>query len=629
MGIGIGLGAEEYDRIYKDRDLVKRVLRYFAPYRKIMFLVITCIFLQSIANSLIPIISREAINKLEETISITEQQIYVLFLIIITLILNSLGWVFNYIRQLYSAQVIGDVVLNLRQDVNFAVLNHDMSFFDKYPTGKVVSRINTDSRDFGQTANQLMMTSSSLLLVLIMFWVMFSINYFLTLAVITLVPFIFLITLGFRKMARRLTLLGQRALAVVNAFVQESFSGIQIAKTFRQESKLYEKFKDVNQQSYIVNRRRAFLFNFLFPALGTIQGLALALLIIMGGTATLSGDLKAGDFYLFLQSLQLFFFPLFTIASFWPSFQSGLAASERIFALIDTPPAVIQSDNIIPEKINGEIIFDNLEFSYVKGQDVLDQHKSLNTEKNDEGIAAKVFDGFSLKIRPGESLAIVGHTGAGKSSLAKLLTRFYEFQEGDILIDRVSIRDYDLKAYRKHIGIIHQIPFLWGDTLENNVKYGKQDATREEVLWALEQAGGANWVEDLPQGLETNIRERGALLSMGQRQLVALARVLLENPSVLILDEATASVDPFTETRIQEALEKTIQGRTSIIIAHRLWTVRHVDRIIVLDHGKIVEEGNHDELIQLGGYYAKLYDTYFRHQSFEYIKKVREFKNLN
>ncbi|MFX1537127.1 MAG: ABC transporter ATP-binding protein [Promethearchaeota archaeon] len=628
MGFGIGLGAEEYDRVYKDRDLVKRVLRYFSPYKVIMILVIIFVFLQTIANSLIPIISREAINKLEVTTSIAEQQFYIISLIIITLILNSLGWGFNYVRQSYSAQVIGDVVLNLRQDVNSAVLNHDMSFFDKYPTGKIVSRINTDSRDFGQTANQLMMTASSLLLVLIMFGVMFSIDAFLTMVVLILVPFIFLITLGFRKMARRLTLLGQRALAVVNAFVQESFSGILIAKTFRQETKLYEKFKDVNQQSYITNRKRAYLFNFLFPALSTIQGIALALLIIMGGTATLNGDLKAGDFYLFLQSLQLFFFPLLTIASFWPSFQSGLAASERIFALIDTPPVVIQRNDIYPEKMNGEIIFNNLGFSYVKGKDVLDRN-NIKAEKEGSTINAKVFDGFSLHVKPGESLAIVGHTGAGKSSLAKLLARFYEFQDGDILIDGISIRDFDLKAYRKHIGIIHQVPFLWGDTLENNIKYGKQDATREEVLWALERAGGVNWVDDLPQGLETNIRERGALLSMGQRQLVALARVLLENPSVLILDEATASVDPFTETRIQEALEKTIRGRTSIIIAHRLWTVRHVDRIIVLDHGKIVEEGNHDELIQLGGHYANLYDTYFRHQSFEYIEMVKEFRNLN
>ncbi len=618
MGFGIGLGAEEYDRVYTDRDLVKRVINYFSPYKKIMILVILFIFLQSIANSLIPIISRAAINELEETTNLREQQIYILILIIFTLALNSLGWIFNYIRQMYSAQVIGDVVLDLRRDVNTAVLNHDMSFFDKYPTGKIVSRINTDSRDYGQTANQLMMTSSSLLLVVIMFGVMLTINISLTLVVLALVPFIFLITLSFRKMARKLTLLGQRALAIVNAFVQESFSGIQIAKTFRQETKLYSKFIDVNQQSYIANRRRAYLFNFIFPALNTIQGIALALLIILGGSAILSSELRAGDFYLFLQSLQLFFFPLFTIASFWPSFQSGLAASERIFALIDTPPAVIQDNSMNIQHMEGDIDFKGLNFSYVEGKDVLDHKNKIKVEK------AKVFDNFSLHINSGESIAIVGHTGAGKSSLAKLLARFYEFQSGDILIDGISIKDYDLKEYRKHIGIIHQVPFLWGDTLENNVRYAKPDLGRDEVLWALEQAGGADWVEDLPQGLETNIRERGSLLSMGQRQLVALARVLLENPSILILDEATASVDPFTETRIQDALEKTIKGRTSIIIAHRLWTVRHVDRIIVLDHGKIVEEGNHDQLMAQEGVYAQLYNTYFRHQSLEYIKEVRD-----
>jgi len=329
-------------------------------------------------------------------------------------------------------------------------------------------------------------------------------------------------------------------------------------------------------------------------------------LLYFGGNYVIAGTINIGEFNLFIQSLNLIFFPLLTIASFWPQFQSGLSASERIFALIDTQPVVIQENDIKSGKLKGEVDIQNLMFQYDKSK--------------------KVFDKFSLKINPGESVAIVGHTGAGKSSLAKLLARFYEYQGGEILIDGVNIRDYNLKEYRKQIGLISQTPFLWADTVENNIKYSNESASKDEVKQALEDSGGYEWVENLPEGLDTDVRERGNLLSMGQRQLVVFARVLLEDPSILILDEATASIDPFTETKIQDALEKTIENRTSIIIAHRLWTVRHVNRIIVLDHGKIVEEGNHDELMKLGGYYANLYTLYFRHQSLQYIEDMGKSK---
>ena len=399
-----------------------------------------------------------------------------------------------------------------------------------------------------------------------------------------------------------MTLLGQRALASVNAYTKESFSGIQIAKTFRREKKVYDDFLTVNNQSYRVNLKRAFLLNAIFPTLGLIQGFVTMLLILMGSIMVTEGFVGVGELVLFIQSISLLFFPLLIIASFWPMFQTGMAASERIFAIIDTLPLVVQTNNIKPTTLKGEIEFKNLTFQY------------------DESRI--IFDNFSLKVNPGESVALVGHTGAGKSSIAKLIARFYEFQSGDILVDGKSIREYDLKEYRKHIGIIPQTPFLWADTVENNIKYGYENASRGDVMHALEISGGSEWVKNLPEGLKTNVRERGSLLSMGQRQLVVFARVLLENPSILILDEATASVDPFTETQIQDALEKTIKGRTSIIIAHRLWTVRRVDRIIVIDHGKIVEEGNHDELMKRGGTYANLYNTYFRHQSLEYIERM-------
>jgi len=593
-----GLGEEGYDRIYSDRKLFFRILKLFRPYRRSMTIIIAFICLSSITYGLTPYLMSLIIKQLE----IRSDPVFLIFFIINTLILNSLGYLFNYVNRRTGNRMVYGVCYNLRRQTNLRVLEQDLSFFDKYPTGRIVSRINSDGSKFGRSITMFTELISSFLIFMIVLIPMIIVSPLLTGVFMTIVPFVFAFTLSFRKIARRKSVYGQRSLAQVNAFVQESMAGIQIIKSFRQEESQYDKFQAINKQSYRVNMSRALYLSILFPSLDVLIAVLYALLIFFGGNLILQGELSGSDIYLFLQSSLLMFSPILQIAGFWAQFQDGLSAAERIFALQDSQSYIKQGGHIL-DSIKGRIEFDNLGFEYVP-------------EK-------PVFKDFNLEIQPGETVAIVGQTGAGKSSLTKILLRLYEFQSGDVRVDGHSIRDISLSEFRRSVGFIPQVPFLWADTIENNVKYGSPEASHEDVIWALEQSGGMEWIKNLDNGLKTFILERGKVLSMGQRQLIVFARVLLQNPSILILDEATASVDPFTELQIQEAMEKVMKGRSTIVIAHRLTTVRNVDRIVVLDHGTIVEEGNHDSLMQRNGYYARLYNTYFRHQSYEFIEDIK------
>jgi ATP-binding cassette, subfamily B, bacterial len=591
-----GLDTDKYDRKYKDIDLIKRIIVYFKPYTKTIILLILVLVLNSASSSFSPILISKAIDMLLKEFSLP----LVLMFAGGILLVGLLGWFFNFLLEKVSYRIVGTLVLTLQADSFKALMAHDLSFYDENQSGKIVSRVTSDTQDFS-TIFQLLteLVSQTLIFIILVGWLLF-INPYLTLILMCFSPIAVFLTLGFRRLARRVTQHAKRFTAKINSEIQESISGIMVAKTFRQEPAIYKKFLENNTQGYRVGLRRGLTLNLIFPILNIISGLGIAILIYFSSGSLKAGGLTPGSWYLFMQAVGFFFWPLLSIASFFSQFQDGLAAAERVFSLLDTKSRVTQKGTRVLSELKGRIEFRELTFSYIENEPVLEN--------------------FSLVIKEKESVAFVGHTGAGKSSIANLIARFYEYQGGQLLIDGMDVRDLNLQSYRQNLGYVPQDPFLFTGTVRDNIRYAKPSATEEEIRYAATHIGNGEWINDLSRGLDTEVGSRGANLSMGQRQLIALARVLVRDPCVFILDEATASVDPFTEYLIQEGLNTIMRDRTVIVIAHRLSTVRHVDRIIVLDHGRVIEEGNHDALIARGGHYANLYNMYFRHQSLEYVE---------
>jgi ABC-type multidrug transport system fused ATPase/permease subunit len=619
-----GLDPEAYDRTYTDRQLVGRILGYFRPQARKMLIVAGAVVLTSLVDTGVPIVISRSLDRLQLDPALRNLAPLAARVVVLT----SASWALNATRQWLSSEAIGDVVLKLREDAFDAVMKRDMSFYDTFPSGKIVSRVNSDTQAFSQVIALTMDLLSRLLLIVLLLGYLFYVSPRLTLVLLLLAPFIIVSALAFRAIARKTITQSRRVNATVSAHIQETVSGIGVAKTFRREQAIYDEFLEVNQQSFLVTRATRFVFSSIFPVLNILAGIGTAALVYFGGLTVRQGALSAGGWFLFIQGLQLFWFPLTSIASFWSQFQLGLAAGERVFALIDAEPKVVQNDSIALGRPRGEIRFEGVGFAYDERPMTIDERpmEPISEERDGAPLVVRpssfVLWDFNLHIHAGETIALVGHTGSGKSSIGKLIARFYEFQEGQILIDGQDIRSLDLAAYRARLGIVTQSPFLFDGSVLENIRYGRPDASDAEVEQVAREVGGGDWIAGLPDGLASQAGERGAKLSMGQRQIVALARVLLQNPAIVILDEATASIDPLTETLIQEGLDLVLQSRTAIVIAHRLSTVRHADRIIVLRQGEIIELGGHEALLEQGGHYAELYNTYFRHQSLEYIERA-------
>lgn len=597
------LNPEDYDRQYSDRQLMRRIGEYFKPQTRRLAGIMLLVIALGALSAAWPVIVSWLVDVLATQPTMRLIAVAGLVLVVIAF----LQWGMNWGRRSLVARAVGDVVLELRGRAFAAASEHDLSFYDQFSSGRIVSRITSDSNDFGQLVVISTELGAQLLQVLILAVVLVRTDWRMALLLFSFLPIIVGMTLGFRGLARRVTRRGMQAMADVNATIKETVSGISIAKNFRQEESILRTFDAANLQSYRVNVQRGMVLSLVFPVLNASAGVFTAILVYAGALSITRGLITIGAWYLFLMSLDQFFFPVQNLAAFWAQIQQGLSAAERVYALIDADPNVVQTARNPVPRLRGEVRFEHLHFRY--------------TEKE------RVLQDFNLRVLAGETLALVGHTGAGKSSIAKLIARFYEFQQGRLTIDGLDIRTLDLQQYRRQLGIVSQVPFLFSGTVADNIRYACPDVAEAEMLAMARRVGDGEWLETLPAGLHTEVGERGGRLSMGQRQLVALMRVLVQRPALFILDEATASIDPFTEWQIQQALSLILQNSTSLLIAHRLSTVKAAHRILVMERGRIIQEGNHERLLQEGGHYASLYNTYFRHQSLAYVEQARDLLN--
>lgn len=540
--------------------------------------------------------SYEALALTDEDIrSFRKQDISGLYKIgAVFLTLLVLGFIFNYV-QIYILNYAGQkIIFNIRQELFTHLQKLSLSFYDKNPVGRLVTRVTNDIEALNEMYTNVLVNLFKDFFILIgIVIVMLSLNVKLALISFIAIPLIILASLLYKKIARDAFRLVRTRIAKINSTLNENISGMKIIHIFKREQEQFEKFDDINKSHYDANLKELKAAAIFRPSMDFIYSFSLTLLLWFGGRDVLSGALEFGVLYAFIDYIRRFFQPINDLSEKYTILQSAMASSERIFQLIDTDNAISNPEN--PVAINrfaGEIKFNNVWFAY----------------NNEDWVLKDI----SFKIKPGEMVAFVGATGAGKSSIINLLSRFYDIQKGSITIDGVDIKEMNKEDLRRNIGIVLQDVFLFAGDIKSNIRLNNQGISDEEIRKVAQYVNAHHFIEKLPHKYEEEVMERGATLSQGQRQLLAFARTLAFDPSILVLDEATANIDTETEELIQDALEKLIKGRTTIVIAHRLSTIQHADKIIVMHKGKIREVGRHQELLAQGGLYYKLYQLQYK-----------------
>lgn len=582
-----------------DGKLFRRIVFYLTPYKFWVAIAFVLVLVSAFLGPLRPKLVQVAIDDYIVAGRLTELQSFIWILIAVLLAEGVLLFVNGYLTQWIGQRAIYDV----RTRVYRHIQNQPLGFFDKTPIGKLITRTTSDVESLSDVLSAGIVTIlGSLFRIVFIAAFMFSLNWMLALVTLAALPVMLYVTFWFRKKVREQYRETRKQVARLHSFVQEHVTGMSIVQLFNREKEEMRRFKDINADHRNAQVRTIFYFALFWPAVDIIASTALGLVLWYGGVRAMGNAISVGVLIAFIQYARQFFEPIRNLSDQYNTLQSAMAGAERIFGLLDKDFSLKETDKPIAiDRFKGHIEFKNVWFTYDK--DVAD-----DADKN------WILNDVSFVVKPGQTAAIVGATGAGKTTIINLLLRFYEIDKGQILVDGIDITQMQLTDLRRHIGLVLQDVFLFSGSVKRNITLDNEEIDQPAVEEAARLIGADSFIDKLADGYGHDVRERGASLSHGQRQLLSFARALVYNPSILVLDEATSSIDTETEELIQNALEKLIEGRTSLVIAHRLSTIQDADSILVMHRGKLREQGTHQELLTLGGLYRKLYELQYKEQ---------------
>lgn len=592
-------GQEERLHSELDSRLFRRIVQFLAPYKWWVLIAFVLTVGASFLGPLRPKLIQEAIDRF-----IVPGDLGGLMPMIILLIAALVGEGILSFGRGYLTQWVGQqAIFDLRMKVYRHIQRQSLSFFDRTPVGRLITRATSDVEALSDVLSAgLVVILGDLFRIAFILYFMFSLNWVLALVVLGVMPIMVYVTFLFRTKVRDQYRETRKQVARLNSFLQEHVSGMSIVQVFNREKEEMRRFSGINDDHRTAQVKTIFYFALFWPAVDIVGSVALGLVIWFGGLRGMTGTLTLGVLIAFIQYTRQFFEPIRNLSDQYNTLQSAMAGAERIFGLLDEDTSIEQSEAPVEVgRLNGRIEFKNVWFTY-------DRVKHEGQEPN------WILKDVSFTVEPGQKVAIVGATGAGKTTIINTLLRFYEIEKGQILVDGIDIREMTLPDLRRHVGLVLQDVFLFSGTVERNLTLENPDISHEDIEHASALVGADAFIRKLPAGYQQDVRERGASLSYGQRQLLSFVRALVYDPEVLVLDEATSSVDTETEHLIEQALEALMEGRTSLVIAHRLSTVQHSDKIIVMHKGTIREQGSHQDLLALGGLYRKLYELQYQEQ---------------